>query len=317
MPERTIQLTPEELILQGNRLQSISNRYRATLDQVDTVLKRVNQNWSYRLANNFSTKIHSVAKSSEKLVAMLEQSATAAQKAGESFSTIDSQLAKLIGGGAENQEQGSTKTLQTDMQTEPVSLKDVADLFDKLCDKHLTEEERTLIEMTLKQLLGSEYIKLSKIVKKIVQGHFDWKTAVDTVSLGFDLFGKKNMHFDAIWKTLKTFPKYAAISSQLEKEFFESVEKDGIGFAAVNYIHKSFYNLEKEFVDISCQLVDNLFKFSEMSAALEFMYGWDINGAFEQCSSAINQFFDETVGGVYDNLKDVGKGIVNFAKSLF
>lgn len=317
MPERTIQLTPEELIHQGARLKSISQQYRVTLGQVDTVLKRVNRNWSYRLANNFGTKIRSVAKSSEKLVTMLEQSATAAQKAGESFSTIDSQLAKLIGGEAENQERGSAKALQTDEQPDPASLRDVADLFDKLCDKHLTEEERTLIEMTLKQLFGSEYIKLSKIIKKIVQGKFDWKTAVDGVSLGFTLVGKDNMHFDAVWKTLKTFPKYAAISNQLEKEFFESMEKDGIGFAAINYIHKSFYNLQKEFVDISCQLVDDLFKISEVSAALEFMYGWDINRAFDQCSSAINQFFDETVGGFYDNLHDIGKGAVNFVKGLF
>lgn len=117
MLDKTIQLTPEELIRQGDMLENISAQYRSTLKQVDSVLKRVNNNWSYKLANNFGTKIHSVAKSSEKLVTLLEQSSMAAKKAGESFTTVDVQLAKLIGGEAAAQA-GNTTTVQPNSQDE-------------------------------------------------------------------------------------------------------------------------------------------------------------------------------------------------------
>jgi len=112
MRDKTIQLTPEELIRQGDLLENISAQYRSTLKQVDSVLKRVNNNWSYKLANNFGTKIHSVARSSEKLVTLLEQSSMAARKAGESFTSVDAQLAKLIGGKAETQKENTVKIPQ-------------------------------------------------------------------------------------------------------------------------------------------------------------------------------------------------------------
>lgn len=95
---QTIKLTPQELRAQSQALEQISEQYRSVLRNTDRVLKRVNSNWSYRLANNFATKIHSVSKASENLVTMLAQSAEAARSAGESFTTVDAQLAKYVGG---------------------------------------------------------------------------------------------------------------------------------------------------------------------------------------------------------------------------
>lgn len=95
---QTIKLTPQELRTQSQALEQISEQYRSVLRNTDRVLKRVNSNWSYRLANNFATKIHSVSKASENLVTMLAQSAEAARSASESFTTVDAQLAKYIGG---------------------------------------------------------------------------------------------------------------------------------------------------------------------------------------------------------------------------
>lgn len=108
---QTIKLTPQELRTQSQALEQISEQYRSVLRNTDRVLKRVNGNWSYRLANNFATKIHSVSKASENLVTMLAQSAEAARSASESFTTVDAQLAKYIGGNRPSSGKGQTNVV--------------------------------------------------------------------------------------------------------------------------------------------------------------------------------------------------------------
>lgn len=113
---QTIKLTPQELRTQSQALEQISEQYRSVLRNTDRVLKRVNSNWSYRLANNFATKIHSVSKASENLVTMLAQSAEAARSAGESFTTVDAQLAKYVGGGSLSSSEGQTNVVNPEKQ---------------------------------------------------------------------------------------------------------------------------------------------------------------------------------------------------------
>ncbi|MGN0555262.1 MAG: WXG100 family type VII secretion target [Candidatus Fimenecus sp.] len=108
---QTIKLTPQELRAQSQALEQISEQYRSVLRNTDRVLKRVNSNWSYRLANNFTTKIHSVSKASENLVTMLAQSAEAARSASESFTTVDAQLAKYVGGNSPSSDKGQTNVV--------------------------------------------------------------------------------------------------------------------------------------------------------------------------------------------------------------
>ena len=226
-----IKLTPELLKTQGEKLGAISDSYRTTLKQVDRVLKRVNTNWSYRLANNFGTKIHSVAKSSETLVMLLEQSSAAAINAGESFSSIDSQLAKFIGGNAANSNESSIKTVPTQKNPSAPKINSIADLLnylDNIYDKNLTEEQQKLLEATLKEVFGEDFVDVIKILKRIAQGKFDWKTGIDTLSFVFGLFAESNIYLNAVWTTLKTIPKYIELGEKYERELFENLEKGNI-----------------------------------------------------------------------------------------
>lgn len=292
--DKTIKLTPELLKTQGEKLGAISDSYRTTLKQVDRVLKRVNTNWSYRLANNFGTKIHSVAKSSETLVMLLEQSSSAAINAGESFSTIDSQLAKFIGGNAANSNESSIKTVPTQKNPSAPQINSIADLLnylDNIYDKNLTEEQQKLLEATLKEVFGKDFVDVIKILKRIVQGKFDWKTGIDTLSFVFGLFADSNIYLNAVWTTLKTIPKYMALGEKYERELFENLEKGNI-VGAIAALGKDFFTLGKAVVDVACQMVDSFFNISLITSALEVIYGWDINGAFSDASSAINGYFD-------------------------
>lgn len=292
--DKTIKLTPELLKTQGEKLGAISDSYRTTLKQVDRVLKRVNTNWSYRLANNFGTKIHSVAKSSETLVMLLEQSSSAAINAGESFSTIDSQLAKFIGGNAANSNESSIKTVPTQKNPSAPQINSIADLLnylDNIYDKNLTEEQQKLLEATLKEVFGKDFVDVIKILKRIVQGKFDWKTGIDTLSFVFGLFADSNIYLNAVWTTLKTIPKYIELGEKYERELFENLEKGNI-VGAIAALGKDFFTLGKAVVDVACQMVDSFFNISLITSALEVIYGWDINGAFSDASSAINGYFD-------------------------
>lgn len=289
-----IKLTPELLKTQGEKLGAISDSYRTTLKQVDRVLKRVNTNWSYRLANNFGTKIHSVAKSSETLVMLLEQSSSAAINAGESFSSIDSQLAKFIGGNAANSNESSIKTVPTQKNPSAPEFKSLADLLnylDNIYDSNLTEEQQKILEATLKEVFGEDFVDVIKILKRIVQGKFDWKTGIDTLSFVFGLFVDSNIYLNAVWTTLKTIPKYIELGEKYERELFENLEKGNI-VGAIASLGKDFFTLGKAVVDVACQMVDSFFNISLITSALEVIYGWDINGAFSDASSAINGYFD-------------------------
>ena len=292
--DKTIKLTPELLKTQGEKLGAISDSYRTTLKQVDRVLKRVNTNWSYRLANNFGTKIHSVAKSSETLVMLLEQSSAAAINAGESFSSIDSQLAKFIGGNAANSNESSTKTVPTQKNPSAPKINSIADLLnylDNIYDKNLTEEQQKLLEATLKEVFGEDFVDVIKILKRIVQGKFDWKTGIDTLSFVFGLFAESNIYLNAVWTTLKTIPKYIELGEKYERELFENLAKGNI-VGAIAALGKDFFTLGKAVVDVACQMIDSFFNISLITSALEVIYGWDINGAFSDASSAINGYFD-------------------------
>ncbi|MGN0555260.1 MAG: WXG100 family type VII secretion target [Candidatus Fimenecus sp.] len=296
--DKTIKLTPELLKTQGEKLGEISDSYRTTLKQVDRVLKQVNNNWSYRLANNFGTKIHSVAKSSEKLVTLLEQSSAAAINAGESFTSIDSQLAKFIGGNGKSSNESSIKTVSIHKNPSAPkinSIKDLLNYLDNVYDKNLTEEQQKLLEEALKEVFGKDFVKIIKILKKIVQGKFDWKTGVDTLSLVFGLFAEKfvenDTFFKTLWTTLKTVPKYMALGEKYEREIMENLEKGNV-VGAIAALGKDFFTLGKAVVDVACQMVDSFFNISLITSALEVIYGWDINGAFSDASSAINGYFD-------------------------
>lgn len=289
-----IKLTPELLKTQGEKLGTISDSYRTTLKQVDRVLKQVNNNWSYRLANNFGTKIHSVAKSSEKLVTLLEQSSAAAINAGESFTSIDSQLAKYIGGNGKSSNESSIKTVPIQKNPAAPEIKSLTDLLnylDNIYDSNLTEEQQTLLEAALKEVFGKDFMKVIKILKRIAQGKFDWKTGVDTVSFVFGLFVENNTFLNVLWTTLKTVPKYMALGEKYEREIMENLEKGNV-VGAIAALGKDYFTLGKAVVDVACQMVDSFFNISLITSALEVIYGWDINGAFSDASSAINGYFD-------------------------
>ena len=94
-----IQLDPEILSSQGDRMDSLKRDFDELFRDVSGTLYDTNYNWSEYLANNFSWKINSAQKSFSAVTSMLESGAEAARNSAATFSSLDDSLAKLFGQG--------------------------------------------------------------------------------------------------------------------------------------------------------------------------------------------------------------------------
>lgn len=93
-----IQLTPQELLAQSQEMLSLQGDYEDLFKQSETLLNRVNENWSATLANNFSGKILSAQKSFRQISTMLGSGGNLAAESARTYESVDSLLAKNING---------------------------------------------------------------------------------------------------------------------------------------------------------------------------------------------------------------------------
>lgn len=93
-----INLDPSVLLAQSAEMENLGKEYEALFSSVGSVLNQTNNNWSPNLAHNFSGKIASAQKGFSEVVDMLGYGASAAKASAERFQSIDSQLAKVLGG---------------------------------------------------------------------------------------------------------------------------------------------------------------------------------------------------------------------------
>ena len=93
-----VQLTPAELLSQGNEMEALKLQYEQLFQGVEGILNNTNANWSANLSNNFTDKIKAAQNSLRKIVEMLQFGAVAATSSANSFESIDSQLCKLMRG---------------------------------------------------------------------------------------------------------------------------------------------------------------------------------------------------------------------------
>lgn len=93
-----IKLEPSVLLTQAGEMESLGSSYEGLFSQVSSILNQANSNWSPNLANNFAGKISSAQKSFAGVVEMLDYGATAARTSARNFESIDSYIAKALGG---------------------------------------------------------------------------------------------------------------------------------------------------------------------------------------------------------------------------
>ena len=88
-----IQITPSELLAQSTEMENLKRQYETLFQQVNNILKNVNENWSPNLANNFAGKITAAQSCFSKIAEMLGTGAELTKGSAESFASIDKQLA--------------------------------------------------------------------------------------------------------------------------------------------------------------------------------------------------------------------------------
>lgn len=103
-----IKLDSVELKNQASEMTALSSEYEHLFSGVNSILNDVNNNWSPNLANNFSGKIANAQKGFSNVVEMLKFGADAANSSAESFSNIDMEISRLMGG---NLHSGSSGTV--------------------------------------------------------------------------------------------------------------------------------------------------------------------------------------------------------------
>lgn len=91
-------MTPQELLAQSQEMLSLQGDYENLFKQSETLLNRVNENWSATLANNFSGKILSAQKSFRQISTMLGSGGNLAAESARTYESVDSLLAKNING---------------------------------------------------------------------------------------------------------------------------------------------------------------------------------------------------------------------------
>lgn len=91
-------MTPQELLAQSQEMLSLQGDYEDLFKQSETLLNRVNENWSATLANNFSGKILSAQKSFRQISTMLGSGGNLAAESARTYESVDSLLAKNING---------------------------------------------------------------------------------------------------------------------------------------------------------------------------------------------------------------------------
>lgn len=94
-----IQLTPQELLSQSAEMLSLQRDFEALFAQSETLLGQVNENWSERLANNFSGKLLSAQKSFRRITDMLKAGGSLAADSARTMESVDSLLAKSMENG--------------------------------------------------------------------------------------------------------------------------------------------------------------------------------------------------------------------------
>jgi len=88
-----IQLTPEELIAQSERMMGLKEQYNTLFQDINGILNTINTSWSENLSNNFSGKLSSAQKSFEKITDLLQIGSDTARNSASGFQSIDQVLA--------------------------------------------------------------------------------------------------------------------------------------------------------------------------------------------------------------------------------
>ena len=94
----TIQLTPQELLSQSAEMLRLQEDFEELFSQSESLLNQVNENWSARLANNFSAKLLSAQKGFRQISDMLGAGGSLAADSARTMESVDSLLAKSMGG---------------------------------------------------------------------------------------------------------------------------------------------------------------------------------------------------------------------------
>lgn len=92
-----IQLTPAELISQAGQMRALYEQYTSFFNNVDSVLKSINDSWSPNLANNFLSKITSMKNGCKNILFLIDNGINIAETSAKSFGSVDEALAKLMG----------------------------------------------------------------------------------------------------------------------------------------------------------------------------------------------------------------------------
>ncbi len=90
-----IQVTPEELQAQATEMKNLENDFSLLFSGVSDVLKKVNNNWSPNLSNNFEGKINSAQKSFSAITQELKTGADVANTCAVTYQSVDSELSKF------------------------------------------------------------------------------------------------------------------------------------------------------------------------------------------------------------------------------
>lgn len=190
-----IQLTPQELLSQSQEMLSLQKEFETLFGQSQTILNQVNENWSANLANNFSGKLLSVQKGFSQITSMLEAGGNLAAESAKSYESVDSLLAKVIGGkegplsalsggaaaAAASVSAGAAAMLMPAGSWKEESLGDLQQSWEdsKNFLKWLDEQYEKLDKGTrnrLEKLMGSRWKNGWKITHDIITGEVSWKT---------------------------------------------------------------------------------------------------------------------------------------------
>lgn len=99
MAGRTIEISPEELVSQAQRLEALSNEFTDLENGILKAFKDVNSHWSENLSKSFSVRVSDFKNDFNALNESLLTGAKVAAESAVSFVNVDQALAKYMVGG--------------------------------------------------------------------------------------------------------------------------------------------------------------------------------------------------------------------------
>ena len=322
-----IKITSSELIAQSDKLSEISDAYKNSMKQVETILNSVNSNWSKNIANSFSVKISQTTSIFSSLTNLIDNSVKAAINAAEGYTTIDKQLEKIINGETKIANANGKQTIVTmESLLEQYKGKSIIEVLKMLDDSYdnLPKEYRDFIDMISKEVFGSKATKISKLLLNAVSGDLKAKDIWTVIDIAGSALTKGSptafglSPFGIIFTTAKTIVSNKYYWTSTDKYTDEAVErfKEGNIIGGVASIALSTTELGKGLTDVACHLIDNTFKLSEISTAVKLMYGVDLSAGFNTFSSGVNKGVDTAIGYVSDGFEAVGSAVTSGVKAV-